>query len=235
MIPNIKSPKEYEKFQKYLLTLGDPSYQKFQKKLLKDDSIVIGIRTPILKQIAKELSRTDYISFLQYNPHTYYEEKVLHGFVLGYLKIEFPVLLEMIDAFLPYNDNWAVNDLTCTNLKVFKKQDKEGFAYIQKLLKTGKTWNIRFALVLLLDYYIKEDYLDTIFDICNHIENQEYYVKMANAWLLSICYIKFSKETMAFLKNCQLDDWTYNKTISKICDSYRVSKEEKEILKQMRR
>lgn len=90
-------------------------------------------------------------------------------------------------------------------------------------------------MVLLLNYYINDKYIDLILKIANNINSEEYYVKMANAWLISICYIKYPNKTKIFLNNTKIDKWTYNKSISKICDSKRISDKEKIVLKKLRK
>lgn len=232
---SFSSQDDYQKFIQYLFTLQDVEYKKFHKGLFKEDICCIGIRTPELKKMAKEIAKGDYQSFFRYNTHMYYEESVIHGLVLGYLKLDFNELLPFLSSFLPFNTNWAINDITCSHLKIFKNNKSNGLDYIQHLLDSKNAWNIRFALVLLLNYYVDEIYMDFIFESCNLVQNTSYYVKMAKAWLLSVCFIKYKEETYIYLKNNQLDDWTYNKTISKICESYRVAKEDKIILKGMKK
>ena len=121
---------------------------------------------------------------------------------------------------------WIKYVTNVTNLKIFKN-NKEGYRYIKKLLKSREPFTIRFALVLLLDFYVNEEYIDKVLKIVNEIKHDNYYVKMANAWALSICYIKYPEKTIPFLKKNNLDKWTQNKAISKIKDSKRVIKEEK--------
>lgn len=232
---NINWNKDYDKFLNYLYSFQDLKYRDFHSKLILDGTSLIGIRTPILKNIAKEISKIDYLSFFQNNTHNTYEETILHGLVIGYLKIPFKEALSLLDDFIPYINNWAINDIVCANLKFFKKNLKEGFTYIKKLLKSNQEWCIRFGLVLLLDFYINDEYIDQILKICDEINFDSYYVKMANAWCLSICYIKYPDRTYSYLLNNHLDDFTFNKTISKICDSYRVGKEDKEKLKLIRK
>ncbi len=231
---NINWNKDYNIFIEYLYSLQDNKYLEFHSKLVKDKNI-IGIRIPILKKIAKDIAKSDYESFIKNNTHTTYEESMLHGLVIGYLKRPFKEILNMISIFIPYNDNWAINDTVCANMKVFKNNQQEGFEYICKLLNTNNDWYIRFALVLLLDYYINDSYIDKILSIANSINSNEYYVKMANAWLLSICYIKYPNETYKLLLNNKLDTFTFNKTIDKICDSYRVDENKKRYLKSIKR
>lgn len=223
--------KNYKEFIEYLFEIKDEKYKKLQENIIKNDKIkIIGIRVPILKKIAKEISKESYIDFIKYNTHTYLEENLLHGFILGYIKEE-EKLLNHINDFMPYIDNWETCDTVCANLKQFKKIDIN----ITNRYINNNPWSQRFGLVLLLDHYIKKDNLQFIYDKCISIKTNEYYVKMAISWLLSICYIKYPKETLNFLKKANLDKFTHNKTISKICDSKRIEKEEKEKLKLMRK
>lgn len=221
----------YDKFIDYLHELKDEKYKELQKKIIKNDKIIIiGIRIPILKKIAKEISKENYKDFIKYNKHKYLEENILHGLILGYIK-EDEELLKQVDKFIPYIDNWETCDTACANLKQFKKIDIHNIdRYINH-----NPWSQRFGLVLLLDHYIKEENLKTIFEICKKIKTDEYYVKMAISWLLSICYIKYPSKTLSFLKRANLDKFTHNKTISKICDSKRIDKNVKEKLKLLRK
>lgn len=224
----------YNEFISYLYSKQDIKYQTFHSKLIKDKKI-IGIKTPILKDIAKYISENDYKKIINYMKHELYEENIIHGLIIGYLKVPFKDILEELDMFMPYNTNWAINDITCANLKIFKKHQEEGYKYILNLIDSKKDWYIRFGLVLLLDHYINDKYIDNILCIADNIKSNEYYVKMANAWLLSICYIKYPNKTLSYLKKCDLDNFTFNKTIDKITDSYRVEKSIKEELKKLKR
>ena len=223
--------KIYKEFLKYLFSLKDEKYKEMKKRIIKNNNIkIIGIRIPTLKKIARNISKEDYINFIKYNTHKYLEENILHGLILGYIK-EDEKLLKQIDKFIPYIDNWETCDTVCANLKQFKKLD---INIIKKYINENP-WSQRFGLVLLLDHYIKEENLNFIYNICKSINTEEYYVKMAISWLLSICYIKYPTNTLSFLKKTNLDKFTHNKTISKICDSKRIEKEEKEKLKLIRK
>lgn len=227
----IWNSKSYQEFINYLFTLQDKKYQEFQSKLILEKTNMIGIRLPLLHDLAKKISRGDYQKFLMLNGHFYYEEIILHGFVLGYSKMDFQVLLNELEKFLPYNTNWAINDTVCASLKQFKKHQEEGFAWISKKLKSTNPWDIRFGLILLLDHYLNDQYINIILSLCcdNYIDH--YYINMGIAWLLSFCYIKYPKKTLEIIEKRKLPAWIQNKTISKIRDSYRVSKEEKDYLK----
>ena len=219
----------YDDFIRHLYKNQDLKYKEFHKKLILTNNL-IGVRTPILKNIAKELSKRDYRSFILNNKHQIYEENMLHGLLLGYIKDDFNNVKELINSFLPYIDNWAICDITVSNLKIFKTNKEIGFKEIKKYLESNNPWINRFGYVLLLFYYIEDNYIDKIYELCKEYKN-DYYVKMSIAWLLSMCYIKYKEKTLDFLNRNILDNWTHNKTIQKIIESKRVSNEEKVILK----
>ncbi len=224
-----------DKLINYLCSIKDEKYQKFHQKLLKNDNIkLIGVKTPILKQIAKYISQNDYETFIQNNKHEFYEETLIHGLILGYLKIDFNDLLEKINNFIPYIDNWATCDLTASNLKQFKKKQKEGFNYIKKCLKSHNMWQQRLGVVLLNDYYINDIYINKVIETISNLETDQYYLQMAIAWTLSTCYIKYPNITIDIIKKQILSSSIQNKTIQKIIESTRISKEEKEYLKQFK-
>ena len=217
-----------------LFKYQDLKYKEFNDKIINQDVYpTIGIRIPTLRKLALEVAKNDYLGYIN-SKHTYYEEYLIHGLVIGYIKIPFKDKLDLLDEYIPTINDWASVDIPVSNLKDFKKNQEEGYKYILKLLK-GNEWSIRFGLVLLLDYYINDNYIDQILDISLNIKNDNYYVMMANAWLLSYAYMKYKDKTIKVLNNNKLDNIVVNKAISKICDSYRVSKEDKEIAKKLKR
>ncbi len=224
----IWNQKKYSELLKYLESKKDITYQEFQGNLGISKDYLIGVKTPILKKVAKEISKTDYQSFLIYNTHKTYEEILLHGLLIGYLQEDFSVVQELFWQYLPYIDNWALCDLTCSNMKIWYKYQEEGLIFVKRCLKQKNKWYQRVGFVLLLDYYVNNYYIDAILTICNNHKTEEYYVQMAMAWLLSICYLKEKEKTRAFLKENQLDAWIQNKTIQKIRESRQIGKEEKE-------
>ena len=165
--------KTYKKFIDYLYTLQDKKYKDFHFKLLKNDSIkLIGIRTNNLKLLAKQISKTNYDEFIKINTHETYEEVVIHGFILSFVK-DFDKLLKLLDDFVKYIDNWATNDLVSASLKQFKKNQEKGYNYILKCLN-GNDYMIRFGLTLLLNHYLNDDYIDKVLNISNNINNDNY-------------------------------------------------------------
>ncbi len=225
----------YDKFLNKLYNLQDLKYKRFQSKLISSDKL-IGVRTPDLKRIAKIIAKENYLEFFRLNRHTIYEENLVHGLILGYLKLDYIKLKPLIDEFLPFIDNWAVCDLTVSNLKIYKKNETKDkcFNDIKKYIESSNPWINRFGYTLLLNYFIEDKYIDIVLKLCNK-RSDFYYVKMAISWLISICYIKFKNKTINYLKNCNLDNWTYNKAIQKIIESNRVSSEDKIVLKGMKK
>lgn len=225
---------KYIDFINELYSLQDLKYRDFNKRIVGKDNL-IGVRTPKLKRIAKSIARENYNEFFTNNKHEYFEETLVHGLVLGYLKLDFDELKPCINTFLPYIDNWAVCDMTVANLKIFKKNKNKDkyFNEIKNYINNDNPWINRFGYILILNYFIEEKYIDEIFKLCE-IYKDHYYVKMGIAWLISICYIKQKGRTLTFLKNKKLDKWTYNKSIQKIIESNRVSNEDKKMLRGMK-
>ena len=223
----------YQDFMNYLFSIKDDDYALFHKRLLKNDTKVIGIRTPILKNIAKKITKTNYLEFINLNKHEYYEEIILHGLVVTSLKIDFNESLELFDNYIKYIESWASCDTVISNYKLFKKNLDLGFIKIKEYLDSSNSWIVRTGLVLLLDYYINDEYIDKILYISNNIKNDDYYAKMANAWLISMCLVKYYDKTYQFLLKNELDDWTHNKAIQKAIESYRINN--KEELKKLKR
>lgn len=226
--------KTYASFVKRMHVQKDEQYKQFHSKLILNETPVIGIPTPILKKWAKEISKTNYEAFISFNSHQYYEEVILHGLLLGYINVTFLERLTLLEAFMPYNTNWAINDIVCANLKEFKQYRELGYSWILKCLHSQNPWEIRFGFVLLLDHYMDIQYIDSILDLCQKKYMDTYYVNMAIAWLLSTCYIHFPKKTLPILEKKTLSSFIHRKTISKICDSYRVSTKQKDYLRKLR-
>ena len=190
---------------------------------------------PKARKLAKEIVKDNPEEYLKQPEEKYYEELLLQALVIANLKIDLEKKKEYIINFVPKINCWAVCDSFCAGLKDADKNPEFFWKIISKYFKSKKEYEIRFAVVMLLDHYVKEEYIDKIFKIIDNIKNEEYYVEMGIAWLVAELYIKFPKQTMKYLKNNKLNKFTYNKALQKARESYRVSKEEKEILNKMKR
>lgn len=194
-----------------------------------------GVRLPILRNLAKHAAKEDYQTFAENFDVEVYEERMIRGMMIGYAKLTMEEQKAELAKFIPIIDNWSVCDSCCTTFKFMKKAQEEWFAFLFPYLNSNKEYEIRFAVVCLLDFFVNEKFIDRILVCLANIRHNGYYVKMAVAWAVSICYMKFPEKTEAFLMKNYLDDFTHNKTIQKIRESYRVTKEDKERLNQYKR
>lgn len=222
--------------QQQLLSLEDKKYKDFQCNLCPGVTNIIGVRLPILRKLAKELITEDWRPLISYENNQYYEEYMLLGIIIGSVKVDLNERLALIKDFVPHIDNWAVCDSFCSNLKFTINYRKEVFALLSQYITSKKEFELRFAIVMLLDYYlVVPEYLDQTLDILEHIKHEGYYVKMAVAWAVSIAYIKFPVQTMVFLQNTKLDNFTYNKALQKITESLRIDPQSKNLIRSMKR
>lgn len=221
---------------KELLNNQDLEYKKFHSKLCTTKYEIIGVRVPIVKEIAKRYSKEYGIKVIDELSNEYYEEVLIKGLIIGYSKESNEIRETYIKKFIPEIDNWAICDSTISNMKFIKKDLDLFYEFITNNYQKSKdTYSLRFMIVVFLNYYLESKYIKNILNIIDNINSSEYYVNMAIAWLLSIAYIKNKEITIEYLNNNNLDKFTYNKTIQKICESYQVSKEEKELLKLKKR
>lgn len=222
--------------ERNLFELQDKKYKEFHSTLCNTCKYeIIGVRVPALRKLAKEIIKKDFRNFLDNCEINFYEESMLKGIVIGISNMEFEETCKYLKKFIPVIDNWAVCDITCSCLKMTKKNMEKMWRFLYNYAKSNNEYEIRFSMVMYLNYYINKEYIKKIFEIVENITSEEYYVKMAVAWLISEAYIKEKEETVKFLNNTKIDNWTYNKSLQKIIESYRVSKEDKEAVRKMKR
>lgn len=224
-----------EEIRKELLKMQDIKYKEFHSSLSPNVDNIIGIRVPVLRNYAKELLKNHKQEEIKVGDK-YYEELLLQGMIIGLQNKEsIENIIVKVNKFVPKINSWGVCDTFCAGLKITKKYKKEMFKVIEKYLKSNKEYELRFAIVMLLDYYIIDEYIDIVLNILNKINSDKYYVQMANAWAISICLIKYYEKTVKFLENTNLDKFTYNKAIQKAIESYRITDKQKEYLRKMKR
>lgn len=209
----------------------DNEYKNFSNKLIPNSKI-LGIRTPILKEIAKEYVSNNDLSLLD-KKLEYHEEKITYMLILSKLK-DVDLVYKKLDEMVPKIDNWAVCDCLL-NIKLIKKNRQLFYNLILKYKNSKKEFEARFVLIMLLSHYMTEEYLDIIFNIIEDINIDYYYTKMAKAWLLCECFIKYRDYTIKRLNNLKIDDFSFNKAIDKMRESFRVSDEDKLYLKSLKR
>jgi len=212
------------------------SLKEFSQKIIPTKySEIIGVKIPELRKIAKECAKEDFYNFLNVLSDKYFEEIMLRGMAIGYADLPYRERIKYIDDYLVLADNWAHIDSVVSTYKFIVKNKESFWKEVLKHLQSKHVYGVRFSLVVMLVYYIEEGYLDKIFNAVDSLNLEEYYVSMAAAWLLSVCYVKFPKETENYLVNAKIDNLTYNRTVQKICDSYRVDKQNKEKMKKSKR
>lgn len=226
-----------ETILKELMECTDLKYKEFHQKLIPsvEGETVLGVRSPIAQKIAKKYANTDTGNkFLTSLPHKYYDENMVHAFMLGNLKCSACELQGKIVDFLPFVDNWAVCDGLCAHLKNFFKKPNEVYDFVLSCVHGKGTYTIRFGLVCLLNYYIDQAHIEDILNLCKSIKSDEYYVNMALAWLISFCLIKEYNSTIAIIEEKSLDKWVHNKSIQKAIESYRIDGDKKAYLRSLK-
>lgn len=196
---------------------------------------VIGVRVPELRKIAKELIASDWRAFLASEHTGTIEENMLCGFVTATAAMSDAERFGRIKDFVPKIDNWMVCDTFCVTLKPKKRNKTAYWEFIQPYFYSENEYDVRFALVMLLAHFHDEEHTDRALEIINSLNMTSYYVQMAVAWAISVYFVYYPEKTMSFLKNNNLDDFTFNKALQKITESYRVDAETKNVIRAMKR
>ncbi len=215
----------------------DENYRLFSLKLIPDTKYrIIGVRVPIIKNIAKKYSANKELikSFLD-DEHVYYEEWFLHGRFIDDIKTSVEDVFSRLDFFLSHLDSWSVCDSTSAGLKIVKNHKKVFYDKISEYLKSDNPYTVRFAVTLLMNYYLDDDYCESAFRTVNAINTEHYYVNMAIAWFYSTALIKQYDKAVKYLENGTLNDFVHNKSIQKAVESFRISNDVKDYLKKLKR
>lgn len=225
-----------EKIREELLKLSEEKYREFSSRLIPGVDNILGVRLLYLRKIAKSIAKKDWREYLKSANNTYFEEVMLQGMVIGYVKdSNIEEILVYIKNFIPKINNWSVCDSFCSGLKITNKNKEIVWEFLKKYLSSEKEYEVRFAVVMLLNYYIDEEYIRKVLKELDKVNHDGYYVKMAVAWAVSMCYVKFEDITLEYLNNNNLDDFTYNKSLQKICESLKIDNERKVLIKSMKR
>lgn len=218
-----------------LKNLADEKYRSFSSGLVPDSKNMLGVRLPQLRRLAKEIAAADWRGYLDASDDEFFEEIMLQGFIIGLVKIDAAERLRLFAAFVPKISNWSICDSFCAGHKFVGENKSLVWEFLQPYFKSDKEFEIRFAVVMGINYFIDDEYIDEYIRLLDEIKHDGYYVKMAVAWALSVCYVKFPGKTMAYLKDNRLDDFTYNKALQKIIESNSVSNEAKALMRSMKR
>lgn len=225
----------YSSFRTNLISLADDEYREFVTRGIPCERPILGVRIPEIRKLVKVIPPADFDEFLKAESIAI-EEVIARGFLIA--RLPYAEMLEYFDSQITLLDNWCTVDTFVASLRKTIKRHEADFLdqKVEPLLKSKNEFAVRTGLVCLLDFYVNFDHLFLIFDRLESLKDRdEYYVKMALAWLLAECFIKFPDETFVYLQHSNLPRWTFNKAISKICDSRRIAPETKTKLKQLRK
>lgn len=232
------SKDNYFEFKNLLYSYKDPKYKEFNEKIIPNIGNSIGVRMPTLRNISKNLSKNnDLVNFYNFlEEGDTYEEKIIQGMILPYLPYEIENnIFNNIDMYILRINNWALCDSFVVSLKNSVNKNKEGFFLrSKKYIRSNNPWEIRFGLVLLNNYFTDRKYIEEIFLMTRYIKNNQYYVTMAIAWLISTCYFVDKVLTLNFIKEGKLTEEITKKTIQKILESKKLSDSDKNEIKEVK-
>ena len=217
-----------------LFSLQDEKYRSFHSKLCPGVNDIIGVRTPAIRKLVKELLKDDYIKYIEIGNKDYYKEIMIEGLLIAESKLSFIEKEKYLDKFIPKINCWAITDICAASFKLKKEELNCLWNYLQKYKKSDQEYCIRFMIVMWMDHFLTDDYIKHVLLEIDKIKSDAYYVNMAIAWLISVSYIKYPTITKDYLLNNNLDKWTYNKALQKIIESNRVSIEEKDKVRKMK-
>ena len=220
----------------HLINLQDPAYKRFQQNLIPTvaPEAVLGVRIPQIRKYAKELAHTpEAHRFLNTLPHRFYDENNLHGALLEQIR-DFDAAIEAVERFLPYIDNWATCDSFCP--KILKSQPERLWQRIGYWLASDQIYTVRYGLVRLTAWYLDAPLFSCeVLDAAAAVKHEDYYVRMAQAWLFSVALVKRYDATLPYLSRHRLSPWVHNKAIQKAIESYRIDADTKTFLKTLKR
>jgi len=196
-----------------------------------------GISVPELRKLAKKIAKDNYKEFVENDDYSSFELKLLHAFVIGYIKDDINSLLKYFEKFMPHVDDWAVNDSLCQNFRIARKYPETVWDFLMKYKDTKKEFESRIVSVVLLSHYLNDEYIDRVIEVLNYLNTDDYYAQMGVAWAIATIMGKYSEKCLVYLKskNCKLDKITYNKSLQKIRESFRVSDEIKILTNTMKK
>lgn len=241
-----------EKVRELLLAMAEPDYAKFSGSLLGREAVMLGVRLPKIRELAKKIAKAEGREYLDRTlPDTeekepasaepageiqYMEELMLYGMVIGCMKEKLEVLFPYIRRYVARIDNWSLCDTFCAGLKQTKKEPERMWEFLQPYLRSDKEFDLRFGVVMLMDFYVTPEYIDRLLEIYDGICHEGYYVKMAVAWALSVCLVKQWEKSFAYMSSPDnhLDEFSYAKTVQKCRESFRLTEEQKELLRELK-
>ena len=214
---------------------ADETYKKFSSGLLPGVPSILGVRLPELRKMAKRMARADWQENLRQISDGTFEEIMLEGMMIGYADCPTEEKLALVRGFVPKIDNWSICDSFCSGLKFVRSEQERVFGFLQPYLVSNQEFEQRFAAVMLLDYYIDDRWLFRTVHTLEQIQAKEYYAKMAVAWAMAECYLRFPEEVMPILRQNRLAPEIQQKTLQKIAESRTISPKTREEIRAMKK
>lgn len=225
---------DIENIKAELLALAEPEYQKFSSNLLPGVENILGVRVPKLRALAKQIASDDWMGYLEDAKDDSFEEILLQGLVIGYVKANPSEIITALDKFVPKINNWSVCDSTAMTLKAAKNHPAY-FGYAESCIDDGQEYSVRFGIVLMMSHFMSDEYIDSVLEKIEGADLTEYAAMMGAAWAISVCLVKFPEKTEEWMKTTTIDDRTFNRAIRKIKESDRISTETKKRIELMKR
>lgn len=225
-----------DELRQWLLNEAADEYKKFSAGLIPGCDNMLGVRIPVLRGKAKEIARGDFRAFLSESEDLYFEETMIAGMVIGYARIDIDERITLFADFIPRISNWSVNDCVCSTIKLKPYEYEPFWDFLMGYKDSMKEYEIRVVAVMMMDQYLIPEYIDRVLSVLNELHDEAYYASMGIAWALATAYAKFPEKTLALLKGLNsFSDVTFNRAIQKMTESYRVAKEDKQMLREMKR
>ena len=221
-----------QQLKEWLAAEAEPDYRKFSASLIPNCTNVLGVRIPKLRKKAKEIAQSEYWhEFLNSYECEYMEELLLQGMVIGCLKLTPEEHLALVKNYIPKITNWSLCDCFCCGLKFTTKNRGTVWEFLQRYLASRDEYELRFGVVMLLNFFITEEWIDKVLDKLFSLNSEDYYAQMGIAWAISICAVKFFDKTYAKMKEIALPPVIFKKSVQKSCESFRLTKEQKNLLR----
>lgn len=223
-----------EELRSRLMQMAEEDYKKFSASLIPGVKNMLGIRLPLLRKLAKELAGDNWREYLSWTEFQYFEEVMIQGMILGYVKAPIEEVLEMAEQFIPRIDNWSVNDSFCTTFRCAKKYPEEVWDFLMRYKESHKEYEVRVTAVMMMAHFLLPEYIDRVLSVLGMLDVREYYASMAVAWAFATAWAKFPEETKRYLTEHPIDRETYRRTLQKGIESRRITPEDKEWMRETR-
>lgn len=221
--------------REFLSEHAEQEYREFNAGLVPGGKAMLGVRIPVIRGLAGKIAKEDWRGYLESASDEFFEEVMLQGLVIGYAKADIEEILSYAADFIPKINDWSVNDCFCSTFKIARKHRARVWEFLMQYKDVPEEFPQRVVAVMLMAHFLTEDYIDRVLAVWDSLKHEGYYRQMGVAWGVATAYAKFPKQTHAFLLDNHLDDFTYNKSIQKMTESYRITPEQKKSLRAMKR